>query len=201
MKVRNYHHVYAAGSWYVPLSEHLAAMRESGFGAELRVGIVGPNPDPVIDFLHGTGVKFAVCAQASEGWEQVTLEVLAAELEQFDGATLYTHTKGAAAPSAFNDAWRRSMSVLMRNWRACVAEMEGGMDAVGCHWLTPGAQFRVDTPYFGGNFWWATNEYLRTLPPLRHDNRHEAEAWIGRGPREPKVFDWTPGWPGWEAFG
>jgi hypothetical protein len=46
---------------------------------------------------------------------------------------------------------------------------------------------------FGGNFWWANANYLRTLPPLRYKDRFDAETWIGLG--NPLVHDLLPGWP------
>lgn len=198
--MRNYHHVYAAGAWEVPLAEHIAALREAEFKGQFRVGIVGPH-QPVIDYLASTGFPFQVCAHADKGWEQVTLEALRSELGNHDGPVLYTHTKGASDPTGFNDLWRRSMtSVVVKGWRGCVAALDAGYDAVGGHWLEHGkAEQPVgDRPYFGGNFWWATTAYLRTLLPVSYETRYDAEEWVGQG--KPKVLDLSPGWPGTGTF-
>lgn len=199
--MRNYYHIYAAGQWQGPVAEHVAALKESGFDGELLVGIVGPSV-PVVDFLRSTGIEFTVVARDIEGWEQVTLEALRAELPFHDGPVLYTHTKGASDASEWNHAWRRSMTMsLVGGWRESVAKLGDGYDAVGCHWLDPGKVQPYPmggTPIFGGNFWWANVGYLRTLPPLSLDSRHEAETWVGQG--NPRVFDWTPGWPGWRSI-
>jgi hypothetical protein len=118
---------------------------------------------------------------------------------------LYAHTKGAAAPGPHQDAWRRSMtcallSELGRNLEA----LEADYDAVGSHWLTP-EEFPPErryvdgrwttTPYFGGNFWLASASFLRALPEPPLESRHDAEAWIGRGPRPPRALNLVPGWP------
>lgn len=203
---RNYHHVYSSGAWEVPLAEHIIALRDAGFEGQLRVGIVGPH-QPVVNYLTYTGFPFTVCAHADQGWEHVTLEALRAELAHHDGPILYTHTKGAANPSGFNDMWRRSMtSVVVADWRECVAALGAGCDAVGSHWLKqPGdvlpdrlKQPIGDWPCFGGNFWWATSAYLRTLPSLSYESRYDAEAWVGQN--SPKVMDLSPGWPAINTF-
>lgn len=139
------------------------------------------------------GVK--VAADASMGWEQVTLNALRVAARQFD-AVLYLHTKGVTAPSEWNTAWRRSMlSGVVGQWRRCVdAILSGGMDAVGCHWLTPEQWPELVTvPYFGGNFWWGYGPFLATCTPPLNTSRYEAEVWLGRN--DPTVLDLAPGWP------
>jgi hypothetical protein len=88
------------------------------------------------------------------------------------------------------------------NWKKCVADLDAGAEAVGCHWMQglPGNQ-----NIFAGNFWWAKASYLRTLPSIfereriqksgiKHvDSRYEAEVWLGFGPRLPIVKDYHPG--------
>lgn len=119
-----------------------------------------------------------------------------------DWKVIYFHMKSVSHPGeASYTNWRHRMeqAVILR-WRECVAHLDTGMDACGCHWLTP-EQYPgrvIRTPYFGGNFWWATAKYLLTLPPLPEDtyyNRFAAESWIGTGPSRPRVIDYCPGWP------
>lgn len=120
---------------------------------------------------------------------------------------LYLHSKGATHPLGHDlrTRWRNCMMRnLVSNWRTCVAALENGYDSVGCHWLTP--PFTPPGQYiWGGNFWWATSDYLRTLPGLMLrdrvkisgldsiESRFEAEVWIGNGPRAPRVLDLHPG--------
>jgi hypothetical protein len=121
---------------------------------------------------------------------------------------LYFHSKGASHenPHDFSNIWRRCMMRhAVTNWRDCVDDLNDGYDAVGSHWMEPPA-----TPaghhIFAGNFWWATSDFLRTLPSIMVrdrikesgidsiDSRYEAEVWLGNGPTKPKVKDYHPNW-------
>lgn len=116
----------------------------------------------------------------------------------------FFHNKGATHPEdAFNQVWRRCMeAAVLWPWRSCVADLDRGFDSVGAHWLTTeryGAQ--VITPFWGGMFYWATSNFLATLPPVIpkptcREQWFQAEGWIGNGPRRPKVYDYRPHWPG-----
>jgi hypothetical protein len=112
---------------------------------------------------------------------------------------LYHHTKGVSTPNQA-DNWRRRMQKhCVTDWRKCVKALDDGAEACGCHWLTPERHGQtIRKPFFGGTFYWAKSDYLKTLPPLpapTWGNRYEAEMWIGTGPRRPRVVDFHPGWP------
>lgn len=177
MRVAHFYHLWRPGQWREPAHEHLDALVQSGFEGPVHLSFAGT--------------------------EHETLERVREYAQRNEGAVLYAHTKGASDPSDFNARWRRSMTDrLVRDWRANLAHLEGH-DAVGCHWLTaarfpdrrdcPPEQGNVSVPFFGGNFWLARCEYLRTLPPCPQENRWDAERWIGMG--DPRVFDLLPGWP------
>lgn len=199
--VAHFYHVYCkTDDWRDPLAEHLAALDDAGFDGPFYVGIVGPwwRRREVTDELRWIRQPRVTCC-ADEGYEQVTLRRVHDYAKDANGAVLYAHTKGAHDPSTVNEAWRRSMTWdLVRGWREAVAALEDGYDAVGGHWLTPeefpGHVDHAPLPCFGGNFWLATCEYLRRLPPVGESCRHDAEGWIGRG--DPRVLDLHPGWPG-----
>lgn len=121
-----------------------------------------------------------------------------------DWYVCYFHAKGVTHPDDdFNQHWRRCMeNVVIDNWRLCVADLEAGYDSVGAHWLTP-QQFgsMVTHPFWGGMFFWATSNFLATLPPIPckptcRDDWFLSERWIGTGPRTPRVKDYKPHWPG-----
>ena len=122
---------------------------------------------------------------------------------------LYFHTKGCTHPvgSAYGEGvsgpWRETMTRhLVLNWRQCVADLEMGYESVGCHFLRN--QCDGTQNYWPGNFWWATSDFLRTLPSIYQreriktsgiaalDSRYEAEVWLGNGPRVPNVKDYLP---------
>lgn len=112
---------------------------------------------------------------------------------------LYFHTKGAihnGNPSY--EAWRNCMEgVCLWRWRECVHKLDNGRDSVGAHWLTPEElPFIGKTAYWGGNFWWATSDFINTLPQIDVNlNRYEAEVWIGRGPKRPSIHDFKHHFP------
>jgi hypothetical protein len=96
------------------------------------------------------------------------------------------------------------MRGVVHNWRKCVADLDSGYEAVGCHWMeppeTPEGQF-----IFAGNFFWSTSRFLRTLPSIQDreriklsglwslQSRYEAEVWFGNGRQLPLFRDYHPG--------
>lgn len=142
--------------------------------------------------------------------ENLTLVMIEQWLKQNAGEAyvLYFHAKGCTHPinDGLRTPWRNCMTRhVIHNWRLCVAALNAGYDAAGCHWMTPPA-----TPpgqfIFGGNFWWAKASFLRTLPSIYErarikesgikafESRYESEVWIGNGPQPPRVKDFHPGW-------
>jgi hypothetical protein len=205
--VAHFYHLYAAGRWREPVTEHLAALSRVGFDNPLYAGLVGSRAQRAVarDALAQAGRSVVIVAEADDGWEQVTLCLAHRWARENDGAVLYAHTKGAYSPGAFQDAWRRSMtSALLSDLEGNLKLLEAGYEAIGSHWLTP-EEFPPErrhtdgrwttTPYFGGNFWLATAAFLRTLPEPALESRHDAEVWLGRGSRRPRVHDLVPGWP------
>ena len=185
----------------MPVHEHLRALRDSGYSGSVHVGIVG-TPDNrndaeryVTKFWSPSAIW---CASSDVGYEQVTLNALRSYVHRQDAApyVLYAHTKGAYEESVPRDLWREAMTFnLVRHWKDLAVPLLRDHDAVGLYWLTA-EEFGdrgVATPFFGGNFWWATTAYLRTLPELDTASRFEAEGWIGLG--NPKVANLQPGWP------
>ena len=208
MIVKHYYHIFAAGAWSLPVREHVTALGRSGFRGDMTVGLVGPEEDRartremMLVRLREWQLPDPVAwAEADEGFEQVTLRQMYADVHATDDeyAVLYAHSKGALFNTPWNAAWRRSMTQhVVSGWPGCAALLKD-YDAVGCHWLTrdrhhdPQLGHFVTTPFFGGNFWMARASYLRTLPPPEDEHRHQAEEWIGLG--DPKAHDLLPGWP------
>lgn len=126
-----------------------------------------------------------------------------------DWYVLYFHAKGCTrAPSdPLGWLWRACMTRhVVTNWRQCMADLDAGFEAVGCHWMqppaTPPGQF-----IFAGTFFWTTGKFLATLPSIMErerikvsgldsiESRYEAEVWLGNGPRPPRIKDYHgPGW-------
>jgi hypothetical protein len=202
-ELAHFYHVWADGAWQVPVHEHFKALRESDFPGSVHVGVTGlPGNRNAVEQYIGKfwSWNYDRCASADKGFEQVTLDALRDYVHRDDAApyVLYAHTKGAFVESSDNCRWREAMTrELVQKWGDCVPLLEGN-DAVGMHWLTsrefPGiTSCPTSFPFFGGNFWWATTCYLRTLPEVSTTSRYDAEAWIGRG--KPRVHNLKPGWP------
>jgi hypothetical protein len=185
--------------------EQMAALKASGLAevAEgILVGVNGGDGD-LLEVMPMIPLKALVYTQGRQGESEIpTLDMLRGWLPGHeDWFVLYHHSKGVSCPADnIKERWRARMErVCVWDWKYCVASLIAGFDSVGCHWLTKdNFSGRVKTPYWGGNFWWATAKFLLTLPPLppdSHANRYAAESWIGSGPRIPKVKDYYPGWP------
>ena len=113
---------------------------------------------------------------------------------------LYLHTKGAiynGDPTV--TAWRKCMeNAVIWQWQRCVNDLSFSIESVGAHWLTP-AKYPIigDVPYWGGNFFWAKSEFLAGLPEIDiNADRYQAEVWIGKGRRPPRIRDYAMHWPG-----
>ena len=204
----HFYHVYAAGEWREPVTEHLELLDTSGLAVELHsihVGLVG-NPHQCAEaamFIQNFGLPttLRLAATEPEGYEHITLVPLAHHASLNDATYLYTHTKGAwaalnGADTDLNTAWRRSMEHdTVTRWKECLHHLDEGFDAVGSH--------RIHPPhgggYYGGNYWWATSSHLRSLPPIDHATRWHAETWISTNPHA-RLYDMRPGWPGHTIF-
>lgn len=194
------------GDWTDPVLEHVDALLAADFSDPVYLGLVGASlwRSAAAGAFDPLDVRIAV--EADSGFEQVTLAKVREYAQEHDGAVLYAHTKGAMDATQFRADWRRSMTrLVVSDWRANLAHLEH-FDAVGCHWLTAEQfsswapqEFPDGTPFFGGNFWIARCDYLRTLPEPSCRSRFDAERWIGLG--DPKVLDLNPGWPEARLFG
>lgn len=192
------YHVWADGRWRQPLAGFVHALRSSGYPGPVKFSIVGEdtNRQHVIDCLP-SGCDWVI---HEPGNEAPTINLVREHARAHDGAVLYAHTKGAACATEFRDRWRQSMTLrVILKWRENLQLLDS-VDAVGCHWLTrdqwPGLVEQHG--FFGGNFWMARCDYLRTLPECAGVDRMDAERWVGLN--DPRVVDLLPGWPGDERW-
>jgi hypothetical protein len=115
------------------------------------------------------------------------------------------HMKGVTHPgNPMIQKWADCLNYhTITNWRQNVADLESGQyDACGCHWThnspnDPNAARWGSNSYFAGGFWWATVDYLLTLPKIpvsKPRDRHDwflPELLLGCG--NPRVKDYHPG--------
>lgn len=184
--------------------EQMAALRESGLmqsADEFHLGLNGTESEAL---LASSFIPCEAIVHVHGPHAQTELSTLAClhRWLQPGWAVLYHHIKGVQYPkNTIWHNWRRCMEMAcVWNWQLCVGALQSGMDMAGAHWMTSQKYPMIDPSqrYWGGNFWWAKSDYLLTLPPLaadEYEKRYEAEVWIGKSPREPRVRDYAPHWP------
>lgn len=185
----HFYHVYAAGNWEQPVTEHCRALTQYGLYDALDglyVGFVGN--DNQIDAAKATldvlTPKWREVARAEHGWEQVTLDALYDFCQDHDGPVGYAHTKGASRNEGIDLQWRRGMTYHnIVTWQRPVEALNSGKTIAGCNWIS-GAPSSVPgygvSGMFGGNFWWTRGEHLRRNVPPGHESRYAAEHWLGQ---------------------
>lgn len=199
-KPAHFYHLYADSDWTGALAEHVTALRASKLPVESYVVLVGsmPRRQEALSWISRVWPQAHVTGAADSGYEDITIKLLHEYAQQLHASTpvLYAHTKGSVHGGA---SWRQCMTKrVIRNGAKCV-ELLKRKDAVGCHWVTAelAAEYAPEHQFvnghFGGNFWWATAGYLKTLGPVDDTDRYGAERWIGSG--TPRIKDLKPGWP------
>ena len=210
MKISVWYHCVLNGP-RIPSEDHavsimvdqMHALNSSGLvnaANEIHIGVNGSDSQALTAYCFTpprTGLHIYNDGQS----ELTTMTSLQKWLEP-GWAVLYHHIKGVQYPGNTKwDNWRHCMErVCVHDWRICLKFLENGYDTVGAHWLTHKKFPMVgeDQRYWGGNFWWATSDYLLTLPELptdSHENRYQAEVWIGESTKSPVVHDFAPHWP------
>lgn len=211
-----YHCLFYAGepptfreSAYRIVYEQIKALEGSGLLEACSHFVVGLNggqeSESFKTVLIPAKAKVVMHGLASKA-ENLTL----VELEKWapnnpDWCVLYFHAKGCThdATSDYGKFAARWRNCMMRRcvveWRNCIELLESGYEAVGCHWLTGMGQDKSQS-LFAGNFWWATSNFLKTVPSIflrdrikqsgiaSVESRYEAEVWIGNG-KLPKAKD------------
>jgi GR25 family glycosyltransferase involved in LPS biosynthesis len=89
---------------------------------------------------------------------------------------LYLHTKGISNNNdqKIQDWTNMMLYFLIEKSNICIDHLKQ-YDAVGCNLST-----NTKTPHFSGNFWWSKSSYIKSLPYLHNNIKHDAEWWILR---------------------
>lgn len=98
--------------------------------------------------------------------------------KQHPGETvIYIHNKGVCSSSPQVKVWREILNKeIIANWYQRSQDMEG-FDLLGVRDATVRYDERGLT-HTSGNFFWATTDYVATLPEPRYSDRYEYERWI-----------------------
>lgn len=194
MKLAHFYHIYADGEYEGIVQDHVEAIISSELADSLdlfAVGLVGEKHNRIeaVELLTYYGLKPRVVAEAETGWEQVTLYRLHDYAKHNEAKVLYAHTKGAWSQSQLASEWRRAMTNdCVKRWQESVTHLDE-WPVSGSYWVTSKEPEHIDhKAFFGGNFWWARTDYLRTLPPLLNEHRYQAEGWIGLNEPKPWII-------------
>ena len=187
------------------MCSQMYALNQSGLSeaaSEIHIGVNGDDCDAMTACSLAPS-KSVVHAHGKQSRTEIpTQKILRSWLPGHeDWYVLYHHIKGVTHPGDVNyQRWRENMEkVCVWGWRDCISNLDSGFDAAGAHWLTPEKYpSTVNSPFFGGTFWWTTVRYLMQLPDLMEptwQNRFDAEGWIGKRRPYPRVMDYLPCWP------
>lgn len=191
------------------VAEQIIAMQQAGLteaASEIYFGVNGGGEDAdAVASIAPDKARVIAHPDGSKG-EHPTMRAMQDWAREHPGWLVwYLHTKGAT--QAGNEFWARwrscMMGAIVHRWQECVDHLESGRaEACGAHWLTPQRYPGVvNSPFFGGNFWVSTSDFVATLPLLPHTaadrpSFYDAESLIGRGPTIPRIIDFHPEWPG-----
>src|SRR4029079_16722830 len=125
------------------ISAQMDALQQSGLAdaaSAIYVGVNGSEADALAIACLCPSKATIVCHGSGATTEIPTMNLIRSWVPNHPGwKMLYHHTKGVSTPNQA-DGWRRRMEHHnVWNWRDCVAALEQGNDACGCHWLTPEA--------------------------------------------------------------
>jgi hypothetical protein len=190
--------------------EQMAILKASGLedaASEIRVGVNGGEESVVYARLSLPEKATVYYQGVNEGSETPTMVRMWDWSKEHPGwNVLYFHCKGATQTDTeylkFVTRWRNCMmNACVVNWQRCIADLDSGFESVGCHWMMNVGVPPIDN-IWGGNFWWATSDFISTLPSILDRElikthgvaapiaRYEGERWIGAGARLPKIKDY-----------
>ncbi len=201
-----FYHIAAMGHWDSVVEEHFRILSNVGLSG-IHIGLLGQGKDS--DTVHKLADRYSLDISIEYAhsdmkmYEHPSITVLEDWARKNDGYLLYFHTKGVSRPNELlKQNWRKLMNIyVIENWRQNVSLLRNGYDAVGTNQQNPRKYF-----HFPGNFWMATTEFIRTLPPF-HDYcrkfeyarpypvntpRYCPEYWIGSGDAAPRAFSYFP---------
>jgi hypothetical protein len=169
-------HVATLGRWSDVYDEIITSLESSGIlnNATLHISVVGEHFNKDVSkyqYIHQTN--------DIKTFEYPTLHSVWQHAHRHTGAVLYLHTKGATRPGVAVDCWRQMMLHFnVKKWQHALHHLYNH-HATGCN-----IQTMQNKTFFSGNFWWATCDYIKTLPDpnIYKVSRLQAELWIGMNP-------------------
>jgi len=168
----------------------------SGFINDCEQIIICTCGDP-IKLINHEKIKLQVI---DDRWELQTLTLLQNFCFENTGYNvLFAHCKGTTVngiPGTVmgnydyqkQDDWRKFMCYFnIAKYKECIKVLENND--------TCGVNYQIDEAnrgFYSGNFWWATSDYIKTLPKVESinisQNRYMSEKWLGMNMQSHKAF-------------
>ncbi len=189
LKLVVFYHTFLIEGFEKYLEEQLGLLKDYGLServSEVHIGLDGSWTDRIYAMEKYKNHNFYFYNVEGQG-EQGTLQLLhnmCRKEEHF--LVLYMHTKGITYLNSNNPKYKENLQVwrrYMEYWnikkaKLCVDLLMKGYDIVG-------TSFK-ENPYnhYSGNFWWASSQYLKSLPYINkkdvslEENRYMAEKWV-----------------------
>ena len=196
--------------WKILVDEQLKLIERCGLHerADVACCISGPQHQAIHDFVgHVKWLEVIEHTEDESEFEGLTLkhayQRCVDDRERLRQSIAYFHTKGirhlTSGPEGYRaiqnvNSWRHLLEYgVLERWKDCVLELMTH-DIAGINFHEAPAR------HFGGNFWWATADYIRRLPhphspaflspnfadPMNRE-RIRYEMWVGSG--NPRVFN------------
>lgn len=177
-KLSVFYHLGAINSlWDNFVDEQLGLIKSSGLADVASVNMCYAAPDHAINeikiyvrqkypFVNILSSRILEGKGEQENlFEGQTLKEIQTYSKTNDGYVLYIHSKGMLHAINSHQTiptrdWRHYMNYwCIERWKDCIQKLEDDqVDAVSTNWT------RDPYPHFAGNFWWATTDYIKTLP-------------------------------------
>jgi len=201
-----YFHCALMGRYKEVITEQFSLLRKNNIFQKMKVLIsfIGKDKPFIYKLFQKLPCEIIYQGKDLEQFEFPTLKLLQQRsLQEKDRQLVgYIHSKGVSHfqgdSSGFSlieiDNWRKDMMSFSIEGFENVIPILNGCQVCGWDWIDRNdhrRDFLVNggviplklKGFFGGNFWWTTNKYIQTLPPIDSLNlkqRCEAEVWIGR---------------------
>lgn len=200
-KIYGFWHIYMVNNFVQVIEEQLNMMKDSGLydaAEQIMIGLVGDKSQVdhvknVIQKYHK--LKIVTHKTNANEYEFPTLRIVKDKSRQKeDYHCFYIHTKGVSYNNhPGGKHWRDYMNYFtLTRWRRNIEKLSQGFDTSGVKWIPSSDEFMR---HYSGNFWWATSEYIASLPEINTLNlkdRFMAEMWIGCGNPNAAVLSQLP---------
>jgi hypothetical protein len=194
-KIAVFYHACCINDWKRIVSDQVKTFRESGLpkaAQDIHVHVSGIQ-DGFRELWSSIDNVTIQENPDKDLYEEYALSDLQKYCSQHDAYVFYFHSKGVRIPVDSKIGknvweWRKYLEYFdITQWRNCVEKLKT-YDCCGAQYKEID-RYGKDSKHFAGNYWWATSDYIRTLPDVTNlphrDNmyskgRIEQEHWIGR---------------------